>query len=235
MKICYVTEMPFDAEKMKPELKNQSVLFVQMMGLNAAHYYLKTIQNNPDILNNYDACIFIYPKSRPDSISLVREIKKRTKLILNQEGPRDFWYDWKPNYQALLLEAFRMCDMFFANNKEDLEFFKGYMGDKRKKLVQKFGYDTKNASHLIRLLRMGTEFLLEGDLKVFRDDAQELLDIKLGKWSLDEVKKEANNLFGFAKEAYELSPLNANVDRNLINDLCVDVIKTAYWERNKTW
>lgn len=33
------------------------------------------------------------------------------------------------------------------------------MGEKRKQLVAKHGYDTKNASHLIRLLRMGMEFL----------------------------------------------------------------------------
>ena len=35
--------------------------------------------------------------------------------------------------------------------------FKGYMGEKRKRLVQKHGYDCKNASHLVRLLRMGME------------------------------------------------------------------------------
>lgn len=33
-----------------------------------------------------------------------------------------------------------------------------HMGAKRRALVEKFGYDTKNASHLIRLLRMGIEF-----------------------------------------------------------------------------
>ena len=49
--------------------------------------------------------------------------------------------------------------------------FEGYMGDKRKGLVQKHGYDTKNASHLIRLLKMGIEFLNEGQLYVFRHDA----------------------------------------------------------------
>jgi len=35
----------------------------------------------------------------------------------------------------------------------------GYLGDKRKQLVLKHGYDAKNAAHLIRLLRMGIEFL----------------------------------------------------------------------------
>jgi predicted nucleotidyltransferase len=49
--------------------------------------------------------------------------------------------------------------------------FKGYMGDKRKALVERHGYDTKNAAHLIRLLRMGIEFLRDGELNVQRHDA----------------------------------------------------------------
>jgi predicted nucleotidyltransferase len=44
--------------------------------------------------------------------------------------------------------------------------FKGYMGDKRKALVERYGYDTKNAAHMIRLLRMGIEFLRDGELNV---------------------------------------------------------------------
>lgn len=41
---------------------------------------------------------------------------------------------------------------------------KGYMGEKRKALVNKYGYDTKSVAHLIRLLRMGVEFLTTGEM-----------------------------------------------------------------------
>ena len=58
--------------------------------------------------------------------------------------------------------------------------YKGYMGDKRRSLVERFGYDTKNASHLIRLLRQGAEFLRDGELYVLRHDASELVAIKRG-------------------------------------------------------
>jgi predicted nucleotidyltransferase len=70
--------------------------------------------------------------------------------------------------------------------------FEGYMSQKRKQLVDKWGYDCKNASHLIRLLRMGIEFLTDGKLQVFREDAPELIDIKTGKWSLEKVQKESD-------------------------------------------
>jgi hypothetical protein len=46
----------------------------------------------------------------------------------------------------------------------------GYMGQKRRELVRRVGYDAKNAAHLIRLLRMGIEFLTEGTLHVERAD-----------------------------------------------------------------
>jgi predicted nucleotidyltransferase len=39
------------------------------------------------------------------------------------------------------------------------EHFSGYMGEKRKAMVRKYQYDVKNAAHLIRLLRMGAEFI----------------------------------------------------------------------------
>ena len=40
----------------------------------------------------------------------------------------------------------------------------GYMGDKRKRLVVELGYDAKNASHCVRLLRMCIEFLTTGEM-----------------------------------------------------------------------
>jgi len=102
--------------------------------------------------------------------------------------------------------------------------YQGYMGDKRKRLVEKFGYDVKNGAHLIRLLRMGIEFLTDGELHVERADAEQLLEIKRGKWSLDKVKTEADRLFKLAEEAYIRSPLPAKPDRQKAEDLVVEII-----------
>ena len=40
--------------------------------------------------------------------------------------------------------------------------FQGYMGAKRKAIVDKLSYDSKNASHAIRIFRMGIEMMREG-------------------------------------------------------------------------
>ena len=105
--------------------------------------------------------------------------------------------------------------------------FKGYMGDKRRQLVEQYGYDTKNAAHLIRLLRMGIEFLRDGELQVERHDAAELLAIKHGEWGMERVKAEADRLFVLAEETVTHSPLPAKPDRERINQLAVEVIRVG--------
>jgi predicted nucleotidyltransferase len=100
---------------------------------------------------------------------------------------------------------------------------KGYMGEKRKRLVEKYGYDTKNASHLIRLLRMGIEFLVDGELHILRKDAQELLEIKAGEWSLEKVKAEAEKLFALSELAFIHSKLPSKPNHEKISNLCVEI------------
>jgi len=109
--------------------------------------------------------------------------------------------------------------------------YKGYMGAKRRKLVEKYGFDTKNGSHLIRILRQGIEFLNDGELHVLRNDAQELLEIKAGEWSLEKIKAEAERLFVLAESAYFHSKLPIRSDHTKVNQLCIDIAKC--WIKNK--
>jgi predicted nucleotidyltransferase len=93
------------------------------------------------------------------------------------------------------------------------QHFAGYQGAKRKAIVRTHGYDTKNAAHLIRLLRMGVEYLSTGRLQVFRTtDAEELKAIKRGAWSLAQIQEEAERLFAAAEAAQQSSPLPAVAD-----------------------
>lgn len=99
--------------------------------------------------------------------------------------------------------------------------YHGYMGVKRRALVDQFGYDTKNASHLIRILRQGIDFMLTGDLEVYRSDAEELLAIKRGEWSYEEVKLLAEELDNTLRSAGDDSPLPEKPDWDAINKLAV--------------
>jgi predicted nucleotidyltransferase len=106
--------------------------------------------------------------------------------------------------------------------------FEGYMGEKRKRLVQKFGYDTKNAAHLIRLLRMGIEFLKDGRLYVERHDAPQLLEIKRGAWTLEQVKQESDRLFISIEDMYINSDLPEKPDKDEISKLCAYIVELSW-------
>jgi len=162
-------------------------------------------------------------KGNPNVLSLLWLDKKN---IISQ----------KPEWDAVLAikESFVSKQAYYSFNgyaysqlKKMTAFsFDGYMGAKRKQLVVKNGYDTKNAANLIRILRMGIEFLLTGNLRVDRTgmDSEELLDIKLGRWTLEKVKDEADSLFEESKLARALSCLPEHPDKDRINKMCVDVL-----------
>ncbi len=115
----------------------------------------------------------------------------------------------------------------------DAAFKTGYLGAKRKTLVEKYGYDTKNAAHLVRLLRMGIEFMNEGRLYVQRPDAPQLMEIKMGEWTLDQVKAEADHLFRRAEDAYDRCRWPREPDRISLNNLSVGIVHdffaSQYW------
>lgn len=109
--------------------------------------------------------------------------------------------------------------------------FQGRMGLKRKQLVIEFGYDTKNAAHLIRLLRMGMEFLATGELLVERPDASELIGIKHGEWTLQAIEAEAARLFAQIEVALIHSTLPDRPDRDKISELCRKMVELEYSTR----
>jgi hypothetical protein len=94
----------------------------------------------------------------------------------------------------------------------------------RAKLEEKSGYDTKHASHLVRLMRMGLEILVDGKVVVKRPDRDEILSIKNGGWSYDKVMEYAHDMQSKLDDAYKITKLPKNVDYIKINDLYNDIL-----------
>jgi predicted nucleotidyltransferase len=95
-----------------------------------------------------------------------------------------------------------------------LKNYKSYQGwknernPKRKKLEDQYGFDTKHASHLIRLARTGVEVLETGKLIVKRPDAAELLGIRQGKRTFEDIEEEAMKLEEKMNSLYKENPCN---------------------------
>lgn len=93
----------------------------------------------------------------------------------------------------------------------------------RSELEAKHGYDTKHGAHLIRLLRMGKEILLEGEVKVLRPDASELLEIRNGALTYDELLSLAAKTKEEVEEAYKKTKLPGAVDMEMVKGLITDL------------
>ncbi len=106
----------------------------------------------------------------------------------------------------------------------------GYMGDKRKALVSRYGYDSKNAAHCIRLLLTAIDLLKTGKIIVYRkDDKDILIDIKSGKWSLERVKEYAEELKVEFDRLAQLSDFTPYVEPKKIEIILLNTMKIA-WE-----
>lgn len=114
------------------------------------------------------------------------------------------------------------------------QMYQGYMGAKRKSLVDRFGFDPKNAAHMIRLLRMCAEFTETGRLQVWRtDDAIELCAIKTGQVALSQIELMVDELFARIKLALQSSLLAEEPDRDKAGRLLLDALY-AEWYKNET-
>ncbi len=112
----------------------------------------------------------------------------------------------------------------------DLRGTSGYMGEKRRRNVERFGYDVKHGAHTVRLLRMGVEFLRTGTFNVDRTgiDAEEFKDIKRGQWPLERVQRESERLFAEAEAALASSTLPERPDREKAEVLLVGILREHF-------
>lgn len=98
----------------------------------------------------------------------------------------------------------------------------------RAELEAKFGYDTKHAMHLMRLFRMCKELLTDGVLRVRRPDAEELLEIRRGKYTYEEILEFSTTMDKELQELAEDSQLPLIPDREKIARLCDDIIASSW-------
>jgi len=85
--------------------------------------------------------------------------------------------------------------------------------------------NSKNAMHLVRLLRMCREILETGIVRVKRPDAEELLAIRNGKWTLKELCEYAENENRELDEVCRKSTLPDEPDMVEIDRRCVEIMQ----------
>jgi predicted nucleotidyltransferase len=168
---------------------------------------------------------------------MVRNDLKETmwELITEVSGASISWDNWPEAYWLSAQEKLvhdlglneqvsKLIQAEYAY-KRTVEKYQSWLNWKKNRnkersvLEEKSGYDTKHASHLVRLMRMGYEILTEGKVIVKRPDRDEILAIKKGAWSYEKVMEYADEMQHKLDESYKLTKLPKTVDFKKINSL----------------
>lgn len=96
---------------------------------------------------------------------------------------------------------------------------------KRLEEFREFGYSTKNASHMMRLLNMCLDSLVEKEVKVMRPERHFLTSIRDGMFKYEDIVKMANDKFRLIEEAYTRSDLRNKIDYEFANNFQVNILK----------
>jgi predicted nucleotidyltransferase len=108
------------------------------------------------------------------------------------------------------------------------ETWKAQRNPKRAALEAKYGYDSKHASHLVRLMRMCREILTTGQVIVKRRaDRDELLAIKQGAWKYEDLIVWAEQQDSELAALEKSSLLPHGPDRDRLDQLCIEIVEVS--------
>ena len=119
---------------------------------------------------------------------------------------------------------------FLAAQKDWTHFlkWKSERNKARAEMEAKFGYDGKNALHLVRLMTMGEEILSGLGVRVRRLDAEKLLKVRRGEWSFEKLEAWFEEKDKALALLMETSPLPKHPDREKINAVCIRVVEESF-------
>lgn len=115
----------------------------------------------------------------------------------------------------------------YAHSQKHKMIIKKGNGTGRQELVDKYGYDTKFGMHTVRLLTSVIEILETQNYCTYRPNREYLMDIRNGKYTLDELFEIIDDLEQKVESLYETSELQYSCDFNKINNWLIDFNRRA--------
>ena len=89
-------------------------------------------------------------------------------------------------------------------------------------------YDSKNMMHTFRLLYVALGIAQENKVKVWCDNRDDLLAIKAGKFSYDELLERSERLIKDIKKAFQLSALPDEINHSIVKNTLINIRKELY-------
>lgn len=184
-------------------------------------------RNNKD---DVDTVLYSLPKfiklaygNNPNILEILF-VDNKHKVFCNEFGER-----LQKAFPLFVSKRIKQTFLGYAISQKRKVISRKPIGD-RKVYIEKYGYDVKFASHLIRLLEEGIQLLTEGELTFPIPNNRFIRDIKLGKYSMDEVLRKAESLENLIETAYIISKLPNKPDYDAISKLQIDLLRD-FWSK----
>jgi len=130
-----------------------------------------------------------------------------------------------------LIEVFKKERSYKLAMREykNYQSWKQNRNPERAVLEEKMGFDGKFAMHLVRLYGQCIDLLKNKTLNVKRPDAQELLAIRNGAWSYEQLIEYAEQQDKILDDLYKTSTLPREPNRVKINNWLISTLE-RFWE-----
>lgn len=185
---------------------------------------------------NIDLDIVVY-----DVVKLLNLLEQANPNVLNWlwNRPQDYMHmDWFGKQLVENREIFLSQVVFkrlvgYANGQlnkalNENKKYQGYMGEKRKSLVDQHGYDIKNMAHCYRLIMMALELLEHKTFNSYRPEKERnvIKAIKNGEYTLQSINAlihEKFEVYENLKEKY-INDFRKAPDRAAVNKLMLSIL-----------
>lgn len=139
--------------------------------------------------------------------SVPKDVKPTSTLCFNQDGYRKWCREYR-EYWA------------WVEKRNDARF---------EQTIQHGGqYDAKNMMHTFRLLDMAEDIASEGIIHVKRPNRDELLAIRSGEWSYEELVSAAETKLAKIDKAFNKSPLPETPPKGLAQNQLIQLRRNLY-------
>ena len=167
------------------------------------------------------------------AISQLRRIERHHRWIINppdhQPTPEEFAaWPAEGRYKFPDNDAYRAYQAALKHWNQYQEWQRN-RNPARAELERQYGYDTKHAVHLLRLLKMGMEILETGQVHVYRPDLEWLRAVRHGLLSYEELLALAATYEARLGQLYDISPLPDEPDADAAEALVVELQEKFLW------
>jgi uncharacterized protein len=154
-------------------------------------------------------------------------------LFAKEQFATRWWRTIQENSKLFASKTHLLPFIKFADDQRDrLMGRKGQKNVHRAELEEAHGYDTKYAMHVIRLYLEGKEYIETGTISLPNPRVDLLVDIRKGKYKLQEIEVMGSELQSEAYTAQKNSSLPEAVDTQAISKLITGVY-LDFWKGGK--